>query len=343
MNLNAAGHPLHSRALAVGLVHEADGRLALDSYLLDLRKRGFVPVGGDLQGPGIVHHMCVRGAVDPASLRIDRIRAEQPSVAFEANALTRGESCRDPIERITALAGTLLDGDYSTRLSAAIGGMRGCSHVLTLAHLVGSTVPWAVAADRSRHGTAPVRATGERVFRRDIVLDGTEGGDGTVGLSVQLSDLLWTPAPPITSPMQRFGAHHEIRLDLSVDVKTFSLAAIAGAQRRRTTDNLTTAPWEDLGPLVHDLVGMSVLHGVSAQLRQRFAPHATERPLLDALLMVAPTLIQCAAARSEAWAALTKNTTSLVGMGGIPDSCYMWRRDGALHQSRRTDDPVPRS
>ena len=137
--------------------------------------------------------MCLRGVVDPASLRIDRIVAEQPSVAFEANALTRGESCRDPIERITALAGTLFDGDYSTRLSAAIGGSRGCSHVLTLAHLIGSTVPWAVAADRAQHGIARVRTTGERVFRRDVLLDGADRGDGSLSLSVQLSDLLWAP------------------------------------------------------------------------------------------------------------------------------------------------------
>jgi hypothetical protein len=39
-------------------------------------------------------------------------------------------------------------------------------------------------------------------------------------------------------------------------------------------------------------------------------------------------MIQCAAAMSEAWAALG-------AVGGIPDSCWMWRRDGALDRARR--------
>lgn len=341
MHLDSSGHPLHSRALAVSLNQESEGHLALDSYLLDLRKRGFVPVGGDLQGPGIIHHMRLQGAVETKSLRIERLVAEQPSVAFEPNALTRGESCRDPIDRITALAGTLLDGDYGTRLSAAVGSMRGCSHIMTLAHLVGSTVPWAVAADRTRHGDAPTRAPAEHVFRRDVILDGADRGDGHLTLAVQLSDLHWAPAPPIAPPMQRFAAQHEIRLHLSVDLKTFCLAAIDGGQRRRDTENLTVAAWEDLEPLLKDLVGVPMLHGATAQLRQRFASRPGERPLFDALLMAAPTLIQCTAAMSESWARLAKDTTSVVGMGGIPDSCYMWRRGGALHQSRRGDDPVP--
>lgn len=341
MHLHSTGHPLHSRALAVSLTQQSATHLALDSYLLDLRKRGFVPVGGDLQGPGIIHHMRLLGAIATDPLRIERIVAEQPSVAFEPNALTRGESCRDPIDRISALAGTLLDGDYGTRLSAAIGANRGCSHILTLAHLVGSTVPWAVTADRARHGEQPARATGDRVFRRDVILDGADQGDGNLTLAVQLTDLYWAPAPAIAPPMQRFAAQHEIRLALTLDLKTFSLAAIDGAQRRRDGESLTVAEWDDLGPLISDLVGIPMLHGVTVQLRQRFASRPAERALLDALLMVGPTLIQCTAAMSESWARLAKDTSSVVGMGGIPDSCYMWRRGGALHQARRGDDPVP--
>jgi hypothetical protein len=323
------------------LTQLSDTQLTLDSYLLDLRKRGFVPVGGDLQGPGIIHHMLLRGAVGLDPLRIERIVAEQPSVAFEPTALTRGESCRDPIDRIAALAGTPLDGDYGSRLSAAIGAMRGCSHVLTLAHLVGSTIPWGVAADRARYPRGTSRAPGDRVFRRDVMLDGTDSGDGSLNLAVQLNDLYWAPAPAIAPPMQRFAAQHEIRLSLAMDLKTFRLAAIEGAQRRRDAETLTSAEWDDLGPIINDLVGVPMLHGVTAQLRERFAGRPAERALFDALLMVGPTLIQCTAAMSESWARLAKDTSSVVGMGGIPDSCYMWRRGGALHQARRGDDPMP--
>src|SRR5574342_552877 len=105
MDLDLGGHPLHTRALSVTLVQRADGRLDVAGTLLDLRKRGFVPVGGDLQTAGIVHHMLLDLVVDPATGRIDEAVARQPSVAFEASAATEGERCRDPIDTARALVG----------------------------------------------------------------------------------------------------------------------------------------------------------------------------------------------------------------------------------------------
>src|SRR5262245_52618545 len=128
MRLEVRGHPLHTRALSIALTERADGKLDVASYVLDLRKRGFVPVAGDLQTSGIVHHMRLDGIVDPQSRVLERIEASQPSVAFEPSALSRGESCRDPIARIGEVMGAALDSDFSRRAGAAIGGPRGCSH-----------------------------------------------------------------------------------------------------------------------------------------------------------------------------------------------------------------------
>jgi len=71
MRLSVNGHPLHSRALAISLRQRADGKLDAEAYILDLRKCGVVPVGGDLQPPGIIHHMQLAGVVDPASATIE--------------------------------------------------------------------------------------------------------------------------------------------------------------------------------------------------------------------------------------------------------------------------------
>ena len=65
MELCVRGHPLHSRLLSVTLAQRADGRLDVFGEILDLRKRGFVPVAGDLQASGIVHQMQLRGVVEP--------------------------------------------------------------------------------------------------------------------------------------------------------------------------------------------------------------------------------------------------------------------------------------
>src|SRR5437773_9085099 len=165
MRLDARGHPLHTRALSVVLAARADGKLDVYGTVLDLRKRGFVPVAGDLQGAGVIHDMRLAGTIDPASATLETLAAEQRSVAFEPSAVTAGESCRDPIDRIAALAGTRLDDGWARRLAGAIRGPRGCSHLLTLGPLLGSRAAWALGRARAAPGARPARPRGPRRLR----------------------------------------------------------------------------------------------------------------------------------------------------------------------------------
>jgi len=341
MQLEVHGHPLHSRALSVTLVQRTDGHLDVAGRILDLRKRGFVPVAGDLQGAGIVHDMQLDCVLDPATQVLVRVVPEQRAVAFEPSALSEGECCRDPIDRVRALAGLAIDGQFRRHLSAAIGGPRGCSHILTLAHLLGSTVSRALALDRERFGPAPSRRPGERVFRRDVIIDGHEPAAGKVDLAVQLTDLHFAPAPAVALPMDRFAAQLEIRGLARVDLQSWALAQLSVAERRRTYDDLESAVWRDRSDAVQGVVGISLFQGVSADLTRRVGDEPGDRPLLDALLMLAPALIQCAAALSEGWPLRAKQSPSLMATGGLPDSCYMWRRDGALAKTRG-DEPFQR-
>ena len=337
MELDVAGHPLHSRAFTVALTERADGRLDLQATILDLRKRGFVPVAGDLQGPGIVHHMQLAGVVDPAVPRIDTIVAAQPNVAFEPSAVTGGESCRDPIRRVEALAGAPLDDDFARRVGGEIGGSRGCSHLLTLAQLTGSTVAWALA-----HDPAPgPRRPGERRFRRDVVIDGHEPAAGRLQLAVQLTDLHFAPAPAVATPMTRFGAERTLRLLAGVALGTFQIDAVTGAERYREAGTLD-APWTSRDAALARVAGLNLARGATAELFRRFDAPGDDRPLLDALLMLAPTIIQCMAANSEPFAAWYQHDPSLVAMGGMADSCYMWRRDGVLQGRLGPSDPKAR-
>jgi hypothetical protein len=128
MDLDLHGHPLHTRALSVALGQRPDGRLDVAGTLLDLRKRGFVPVGGDLQSSGIVHHMLLDVIVDPATGRIDEAGARQPSVAFEASAATEGESCRDPIHTARGLVGGDVARGWPEWVGDTLGGPKACFH-----------------------------------------------------------------------------------------------------------------------------------------------------------------------------------------------------------------------
>jgi hypothetical protein len=335
MHLDLRGHPLHTRSLSVTLTRRADGRLDVCGELVDLRKRGFVPVAGELQPSGVVHHMLLDAVVDPVAHVLDDIVARQPAVAFEPSAMTRGESCRDPVDRIRSLAGTRLDDAFARRLGDEIGGPRGCSHILTLAHLLASTVTWLLERDGepgSRHRPQ------ERVFRRDVIVDGVEPPGGGVDLALQLIDLELAPAPPAAPSMDRFAGAREVRAVAAVDLGRYTFGRVRIAERRRDATHLD-APWHDRDDVASGLDGLSLGRGVSAALLVRLGGRPDDQPIQDGLLMLAPALIQVFAALSDDWPALARDQRWVMGMGGQPDSCWMWRRGGALEASRAPADP----
>jgi hypothetical protein len=335
MKICVRGHPLHSRSLSVTLTQRADGRLDVLGEILDLRKRGFVPVAGELQASGIVHQMQLRGVVAPEAARLESLSAAQPAVAFEPSALTQGESCRDPIGRIQALVGTPLDRGFARRWIAEVGGPLGCSHILTLGQLLASTVAWALERDRA--GQPGPRRPGERVYRRDLVIDGCALPGGDLELSLQLTDLHFAPSPALARPIERLGAELEIRALARVAMPGMTLAGIEAAERRRTRAELADARWCDHTTRLGPLVGQKLASGVGGALVRRFGEDPDLRPLLDLLLNLTPGLYQCMAALSENWPVAAMQNPSQMGMGGIPDSCFMWRRGGALDRAREEE------
>jgi hypothetical protein len=334
MHLDHRGHPLHSRGLAVALSLRHDGKLDAFGEIVDLRKRGFVPVSGKLQPAGIVHHMQVRAVVDPETATLESIEGAQPAVAFEASEATAGESCRDPISSLRTLAGASLDAEFSRKLANAYGGPRGCSHLLVLTHLLASTVRRALALERSREAASVERIAGDRVFRRDLIVDGADAGKRTLQLAVQLTDLQFAPVRGIVEPMQHFASQFELRVRADIDLRNVRLTSIDAAERGRTLEDLETAPWTDRTADVAWLVGTPLMSGIGGKLIRAHGERSVDAPLLDVLLNLTPGMHQAMAVMDEGWALTAKAVPTVMGMGGIPDSCYMWRAGGALDRLR---------
>ena len=66
MRLDLQGHPLHTRALSVTVTQRADGRWDVHASLLDLRKRGFIPVDGDYRAAEGIY--AIGDVIGPPSL-----------------------------------------------------------------------------------------------------------------------------------------------------------------------------------------------------------------------------------------------------------------------------------
>jgi hypothetical protein len=337
MEIEAIGAPAHTRTLVVSLVQLDAQRVLANGTILDVRKRGLVPMASDLQTAGVIHDMSVRAEIALSPPRIAAIATAQANVAFEPSLATGGECCRDPGPRIAALADTPLDGDSTRRLGTALGGPLGCSHVLTLAQLVLSTAHTALALERERHGDA-ARPAGQRIFHRSLTIDGVLGGD-RLQLALQQADVHFTPLAlrPDTDPLDRLAGRLEIRAQADIDPDAMVLRSLRAAERD-SGGNGFYGTWRDRSAPLADLAGKSALAGMAAGLFARLGARAADRPLLDALRNLAPTVIQCVPALMERWQSQPGAARpGMMAGGGMVDSCYMWRRGGAMHQ-RMTGD-----
>jgi hypothetical protein len=322
--------PVHTRMLTVRVEQRAPSGWSARGAILDLRKRGLVPMARDLQTAGVIHHMRVEAEIDVSRAQLVRIRAEQPSVAFEASPGTGGECCRDPVSRIESLAGTALDAGFARRLGAAVGGPRGCSHVQTLALCVGSTAGRALTADRELHGEAR-REAGTRIFQRSLSIDGLSARDGALDLELQLDDVHCAPAPPDADPFAKLARHDELRIHASVDLDTMTLRTLTAAERR-TQPGRPEPRWRDRDADVAWLAGQGTMGGVARAVLSRLVD-PSDAPLRDALLNLSPTVVQCIPGISERWRSRAPaDSPSMFASGGMVDSCYMWRRGGFLSQ-----------
>jgi hypothetical protein len=340
--LAPAGLPLHTRSLQLDVLQEDPETLRADGVILDLRKCGFVPTGGELQTAGFIHQMSWRAWLDDPSGRIARLEIAQPFVAMEPSAATGGECCRDPAPRLQQLVGSAFDASFPKRLAALFGGPLGCSHLLTLGQALGALVP-RVLEDPSR---APgERAAGERVAKATLTIDGFEREGGDLGLALQATEYRLAPRARVRELGDRIGLARELRLSAHVAVRDMRLAALHGAVRERTAETLARSDWRALDAALAPLAGGSALRGMAARVQALIAslPASDERALLrEALLNLAPALIQCMPALSHrlggmlsrAGAGESSPPGALLTSGGMADSCYMWRTGRSALRTR---------
>lgn len=335
MRIHLTGHPLHTRLQTIAARADGRGTVTVEGNHLDLRKRGFVPVGADLQAAGVVHQMSLHGVLDPRSGRMSDIATAMTTPAFEASELTCGESCRDVAGRHRGLDGLVLGADAERAVRSAMGGASGCSHLLALTQLATSSLRHA-ASGAGEWASGPPR----RLFHRSVVIDGAEPAARAIEIGAQLSDLYFSPAAAVANPMDRFARQYELRLFARVDLDSVTLTELAVAERARGRADLAVASWRRRDELVTGLLAVPFLGGFARRVFEQLGDASEDRPLADLLLALAPAFIQICACFSKDWPSRCMAADTLVGIGGIPDACYMWRRDGALHSRRKRSDPM---
>lgn len=304
----------------------------------------------DIQPAGVIHQMSIDLRLDWDSRVIRSLEVDQPFVAIEPSAASRGECCRDPAPRLQALVGEALDGRFARRLGEVFGGALGCSHLLTLFQLMASGLTRAFTLEQALPEAIGVqRRPGERLFRRAVFVDGFEGKDASIEIAIQLGDFHSRPAACVSEPFDRLAREDATRAFARVASPGMTMSELMLVERTRSSENLGSAKWCDRTARLRGLEGTTIIPGLARRLFGIFGEVTTDgedRLLLDTLLQLAPGHIQVLAAVMDRWFADRESggprmsptaggaSPDIGGIGGMPDSCYMWRSGGSMVSTR---------
>jgi len=345
VQLPLRGQPLHTRSMLIELFQREDGALRLWGQVIDLRKASFVPMVDDLHTAGLIHLMTLEMEVDRATRTIASLVVDQPRVAVDASEKTEGQSCRDVQPRLQELVGVSFDAEFTGALKRSFGGPRGCTHLLTLLHLMASALPPALDIEASQGARVP----GELIFRRSVFVDGHEPEEGRLHLAVQLMDFHSAPRGGAQTGMELLALQHEARVLADVDLSNLQVLDLAAIERDRSYATMGDATWRDEAEKVAGLVGRPVMPGFGKAVREHLEGDPNSRQLLDALVQVAPGFVQCTPALSDRMLqAIARDRAKGASKGGSEDgaakvpgfmasgggvnACYMWREDSPLLQ-----------
>lgn len=336
MPLEIVGEPVHTRCLSV-LLRQGEGEsIEFQADILDLRKAGLMALAGRIATAGIIHKMELRGSFEASTGSIEKIDWTQSHVMHEANRATRGECCRDPMDRLKGLIGTRLGAGFAADLKSCFGGPLGCTHVNTLFQEISAFV--ARLADlRRREPDMARHDPGERIASRSVFFDAflpdpsladpTEGTSRTT-LSVRLADIHFGALDE--AGRETLFLHDEVRLLAGVDIAGWQLNEAEGRERSRRGPVCGDAPWQSRDEALVEFPGRSLGGGMTRFCLDQFADQPEDALLQSALLALAPGMTQVGVVLSDT---LTPSTSAAAG--GIsalagPGPCYMLRAEGPL-------------
>jgi hypothetical protein len=319
--------PLHTRMISLRLAWGDGESIVADGRIFDLRKRGIVPLGGKLKGPGVVHDMAVRLELDYPDLHIRRIEPSMSAYPFAPQPATRGEGCPDRLPDAQGLVGASLRQRFGSTLTAHVGGPRGCFHVFTLLRLLGPTVEAVVEREQARRtGNGGTVRAGSPVFARSVIIDGMKGEGLTLVLRGMLFDLHYPPGADALPLEEELEESFEATTDVEIEVPSMAITSSTGRVRRSGPGIDTVGNWEPVAT-VDKLVGRTMQKGYTAQVQELFAECAGMRPLQHLLFMLAPALMQCFPSLVEE---LEMRPRRAEAPHAAVDSCHMWRAGGPL-------------
>jgi hypothetical protein len=286
----------HRRTIEIDVGPERDGLREAHAAIEDLRQRGTTYVGSVVVRPGPIHVMSARLGIDMLRKEVVAASGEMARCPFAGSEETRFEGCRDTLPNLANLVGTTVDDSLAHSIRAAIGRQLGCYH-LTSALI--ATAPVLVRLVRDR--PAP-----ELTCKRRMILEGFDGGSGSLGFRGVLEDTDST------------GSTDELRLSFAIDLHDMALRDVAAEASRNGSACADAASHLD---------GLRLMAGFSRSASARLSAAEAGAGVLELALGLA-------AMSSQAGISIPPPSHEVAPerVQRTANTCTMWRDGGPLEK-----------
>ena len=144
-----AGEKVHTRSITIATRPLDGDRILVEGELVDTRLTEYFLLSGEKKEPGVLHRMTVRLLCEGARLKILNAEAVMPGIPRE--------ECGGLAESVKSVIGLSISAGFTAKLKSAMGGVKGCYHLLSL---INAMAPAAVQGYWSNRARKPLTVRG---------------------------------------------------------------------------------------------------------------------------------------------------------------------------------------
>jgi hypothetical protein len=139
--MQMAGDRAHERTITITTHPAGTDKVVVEGRLVDRRLQDYYLVTGEKRPAGEIHHMVVRLLIETAGFSIEDVEVDLVEVPREECAEVRGT--------LDVIRGEKIARGYSGRMKTLLGGVKSCTHLLTLLIAMGPAALQGIFSSRA--------------------------------------------------------------------------------------------------------------------------------------------------------------------------------------------------
>lgn len=140
--MHMAGDKAHQRTITISTYPAGPEKVIVEGSLVDRRLNDYYLMTGEKRPAGEIHHMAVRLLVETAGFSIE-------DVEVDLVAVPRDE-CAEVRDTLDIIKGEKIARGFSGRMKELLGGVKSCTHLLTLLVAMGPAALQGIFSSRAQ-------------------------------------------------------------------------------------------------------------------------------------------------------------------------------------------------